>query len=358
MVRAWPRALLVGLSSLLMLAAGCATKPAGKTTYTFFPPSPDEPRVQFLTSFSSDIDLGRSSSFFDYLTGKPAGPNPLVKPYGLALQNGMLYVCDTMAGAIEVFDLAKKSARYFMPRGEGRLQVPINVTLDGDGTRYVADAGREQVLVFGKDENFIAALGEKEEMKPTDVAVTADRLYVADVKGHCVRVYSKADRKPLFTIPRDSKGEEGKLFSPTNLALDKEGRLLVSDTGAFAVQVYDLEGKYLRRIGQQGVAPGLFARPKGIAVDREGRAYVVDASTQVVQVFDPEGKLLMFFGQPGATTQGELYLPAAVKIDYDNTHLFQKLVAPGHKLEFLVLVTSQFGYNKVSVYGFLQRKQP
>jgi DNA-binding beta-propeller fold protein YncE len=274
----------------------------------------------------------------------------------MALKDGKLYVCDTMASCIQVFDLVKRRSRNFAPRGEGRIQTPINITIDTDGTRYVTDTGRNQVLIFSKDDGYVGAIGTTGEMKPTDVAVTPDRLYVTDVKGHGVRVYSKADRKLMFTIPRDAKpGKEG-LYSPTNLAIDKQGRLLVSDLGAFAVQVYDLDGKYLRTIGQQGVAPGLFARPKGIAVDREGRVYVVDASTQVVQLFDPEGRLLMYFGQAGSSTEGELYLPAAVKVDYDNVSLFQKKAAPGFKIEYLILVTSQFGDRKISVYGFGSRK--
>ena len=121
------------------------------------------------------------------------------------------------------------------------------------------------------------------------------------------------------------------------------------------VQVYDLEGKYLRTIGRQGVAAGLFARPKGVAVDRQGLAYVVDAATQVVQIFDTEGRLLLFFGQAGASTQGEVILPAAVKVDYDNLSYFQKYVAPGYQCEYLILVTSQYGGQKVSVYGFLKK---
>lgn len=345
------------LAVLAGMLSGCTT--ARKTTaksYTFFPPPPDEPRVQFLKAFSSDVELGRTSSFADFITGRPVGPNPLIKPYGLALKDGKLYVCDTMASAIEVFDLARKRARYFAPRGEGRLVTPIHITIDADGTRYVADTGREQVLIYSKDDAYLGAIGTKDEFKPADVAVTGDRLYIADLKGHAVLVYSKATHKRLFSIPRDPKAAQGRLYSPTNLALDQRGRLLVSDTGAFAVQIYDLEGNYLRTIGRQGVAPGLFARPKGVAVDHTGRAYVVDAATQVVQVFDADGKLLMFFGQPGASTQGELYLPAAVKLDYDNVSFFQKQVAPGYNLEYLILVTSQFGDHKVNVYGFLQKK--
>ena len=118
----------------------------------------------------------------------------VARRYGLASTQGKLYVCDTMAASIQIFDLVKRRSRYFAPRGEGRLQTPINIAVDRDGTRYVADTGRSQVLIYGKDDSYVAAMGTKDEMKPTDVAITADRLYVTDLKNHSVRVYSKADR--------------------------------------------------------------------------------------------------------------------------------------------------------------------
>jgi hypothetical protein len=63
--------------------------------------------------------------------------------------------------------------------------------------------------------------------------------------------------------------------------------------------------------------------------------------------------LLLFFGGTGHRP-GDLYLPAKVVIDYDNVDLFADRVAPGYKVEYLVIVTSQFGMNKVSVFGFLE----
>ena len=341
--------LLAGLS-------GCTTAPKTPKTHTFFPSSPDEPRIQFLTSFGSEAELGRGHSFADYITGEQKTTDPLVKPYGLAMHDGSVFVCDTVAGKIEVFDMKKGRASYFDPPGEGKLRLPINITIDQDGTRYVSDTGRAQVLIFSAGGTFLEAMGKKDEMKPSDVAISSDRLYVADLLNHCVRVYSKAGHKFLFSIPAEAKAAQGKLLSPTNLALDQQnGRLLVSDTGGNVVQVYDLEGKHLRSIGQAGVAPGSFARPKGVAVDRQGLIYVVDAATQVVQIFDAEGRLLLFFAQAGASTAGEVILPAAVKIDYDNIAYFQKYVAPGRQLDYLIFVTSQFGGQKVSVYGFLKR---
>jgi DNA-binding beta-propeller fold protein YncE len=349
---------------LLGLLAGCASsKKTGPVKYTYFPPAPDEPRIQFLTSFESDAQLGRTRTFADYIMGENKPSTPLIKPYGLAVHDGKVYVCDTVSHVVQVFDMNEKRATTFEPQGEGKMRLPINITIDQDGTRYVADTGRAQILIFRPDGTFLEAMGKKDEMKPTDVAVTADRLYITDLSNHCVRVYGKVDHKILFTIPReasdnkDPKSVKGRLLSPTNLAVDQKGnRLLVADTGGNTVQVFDLEGNYLRSIGSAGVAAGLFARPKGVAVDRQGYAYVVDAATQVVQIFDAEGRLCMYFAKAGDTTAGEVILPAVVKLDYDNIGCFEKYLAPGRKCEYLIFVTSQFGGQKISVYGFLKQK--
>ena len=62
-------------------------------------------------------------------------------------------------------------------------------------------------------------------------------------------------------------------MQPINLALDAQGALYVGDLGAYRVQVYDADGKYVRTVGQYGDNYGEFARLKGVAVDRERRLY-------------------------------------------------------------------------------------
>jgi DNA-binding beta-propeller fold protein YncE len=206
-------------------------------------------------------------------------------------------------------------------------------------------------LIYGPDERLRATIGENEPMKPTGVAVTTNRIHVADLDGHCIRVYAKETRQLLFTIPRQpAANQPGRLFMPVNLAIDKHGNVYVSDLAACQVQVFDAEGKHLRTIGSRGDMPGQFARPKGIAVDRAERVYVVDAATQVCQVFDDIGRLLLYFGEPGGSP-APLNLPAGVAIDYDHVPLFQKYVAPGFVVENLVIITNQYGDRKVSVYG-------
>jgi sugar lactone lactonase YvrE len=351
---------VASLAAIAWLLAGCATQPATKKNkgYTFFPGPPDPPRLQFLTSYASEKELrGGASTFASFVTGETQVKNPILKPYGVALRAKELFVCDTALHAVLILDLAKQRMRGLAPRGEAALKGPVNITLDAEGNRYVVDTVRNQVLIFDANDAYKGAIGAKDEMKPRDVVVGKERFYVADVQNHCVRVYDKADRKLLFSIPKEKEAENisTRLYQPTNLALDSQGRLYACDTGAFRVQQYDAEGNFLRSFGHNGDAPGEFKMPKGVAVDREGRVLVVDAANQVIQIFDDQARLLMWFGEPDTSDAG-LDLPAKVIVDYDHVGLFQSYAAPNFKLEYLVIVTNQFGPRKVGIYGFGHKK--
>jgi hypothetical protein len=340
---------------LLLLAAGCATQKPAPKNYIFFPPAPEEPRIQYLTSYGSESDLGGPSRLNRFLVGEEKVQRPIWKPYGVTARNGKIYVCDTQAGHVSIANLSKARINALKPEGQAAMRVPINIAVDKDGTCYVTDTGRNQVMIYDKQGNLIAAMGAKDEMRPCGVALHGDRLYVTDMTNHCVRVYNKADRKLLFTAPRNSTNETEKPFGPTNIAVDEGGRMYVSDSRGFCVKIYDADGKFVRTVGDLGVTPGQFTLPKGIGVDRESRFYVVDAATPVVQVFDKEGRLLMFFGEPKSSGDAGLYLPAGLYVDYENVGLFQKYAAPGYKFDYLILLTNQVGPHKVSVFGFLKK---
>jgi DNA-binding beta-propeller fold protein YncE len=345
------------LSLLVMIfATSCATKaPVKNQDFTFFPPPPDQPRIQFLTSFGSEADLAGQSKFSEMIVGEERIQRPIWKPYGIVPTRGKIFVCDTQPKNVCIIDLAKNKVSYLKPEGRGILKMPINVAVDKDGTRFVTDTVRGQVLIYDVNNRFIGEIGQVGEMKPCGIALAEDRFYVSDLSNHCVRVYARASRDLLFTIPRDTNDPKARLFSPTNLAVDQKGALYVCDTGAFAIKIFDAEGKHLRTIGEVGLKPGRFALPKGIGVDHQGRVYVVDAATAVVQIFDAEGKLLMYFGEPQSSGPAGLYLPAGLAVDYENVGLFQKYAAPGYKVEFLIYVTNQAGRQKVSVFGFMRK---
>src|SRR5204862_2817305 len=126
--------------------------------------------------------------------------------------------------------------------------------VDSNGWLYVVDVEREQLLILDKEEKLVATLGKKGETKPRDVVLTEDRIYLSDATSHTVHVLDKATRTNVFDIPRENERANinAQLFQPVNIALDKEGRLYVSDFGAYRVQVFDRDGKYLRSIGKYG----------------------------------------------------------------------------------------------------------
>lgn len=336
--------------ALLVSGAGCST-PKPVEAPVFFPAPPAEPRIQFLTSYARAEDFQPPKRLLAFVLGKPEQTRHIVKPYGVDLKGGKIYICDTVLGGLEILDLATETFDYFVPGGQGRLQKPINVAVDEGGTIYIADTVRGQVVIFGPDREYVGAIGNSLETKPSDVVIGPDRLYITNLEQRNVGVYDKTTRDLLFTIPRDPDDENARLYQPTNLALDGDRRLYVSDTGSFRIQVYDLEGGHVNTIGRPGDSPGEFARPKGVAVDREHRLFVVDAATQVVQVFDEDGRLLLFFGAPGES-RASFVLPAGVSIDYEHVDYFRPLAEPGFSLEYLLLVTSQYGDRKVSVFGF------
>src|SRR5208337_3284128 len=103
-------------------------------------------------------------------------------------------------------------------------------------------------------------------------------------------------------------------------------------------------------IGSYGTGTGQFVRPKGIAVDKEMNLFVVDAGFENTQLFNNKGQLLMFIGGP-YKGPGDMWLPAKVIIDYDNLKYFKKYVDPKYDLKYLVLVSNQYGPDKINIYG-------
>lgn len=341
-----------GLVGVLVLAlSGCAgTDTASSASTMFYPPPPNPPRIQYLATFSEPNDVKGRNAFTDFLFGDRSRSATIKKPYGVAEFAGKIYVADERGAGYAVFDLVAQKFSFVNGEGTGSLRKPINIAVDPAGNKYITDLGRHQVVAFDKDDNYLRAYEPKGEFKPAGVAVIGDRLYVSDTKQMQIDVFDVRSGKHLLTFGR--RGEkDGEMLHPTNLAAAPNGNLYVTDTNNFRVQEFTPDGKFVRVLGGVGTGLGRFARPKGLAVDREGRIYVADAAFENVQAFNQDGKLLLFFGSPGAKPYN-LNLPAALAINYDDAALFQRFADPMFKVEYVILVASQFGPNKVNVYGF------
>jgi DNA-binding beta-propeller fold protein YncE len=340
----------------IVLLSTCAPK----NTYTsskpiiVYPSPPDTARIVYITSFSTSNDLLKKKSRFKEFVAGVESPTALIRPYGVALQDGKIFSCDLETEGLVVIDLEKNTFEQIIPRGMGKLKRPINCFVE-DNIIYVADIERRQVVIFDSDINYLRHISGDESFSPVDVFVTSDKIWVADISG-TINVYDKnVNDSLLFSFPDLERTAEGYLFQPTNIWVTAD-RVYVSDIGASQVKYYTLAGEYLGSVGSYGRNFGQFTRPKGVAVDVNNNIYVVDTAFENVQVFNDQSELLMFFGGTYEEPKtGGMWLPAKVIIDYDNVDVFNKYLNSKHKIEYLILVTNNYGPDKINIYGFIDQ---
>jgi DNA-binding beta-propeller fold protein YncE len=84
----------------------------------------------------------------------------------------------------------------------------------------------------------------------------------------------------------------GQFDSPTGIAVDESGNVLVADTGNGRIERFSPTGAFLSIIGTKGSGQGQFAQPNGIATDRVGNIYVADAGNHRVLKLKSDGRFI------------------------------------------------------------------
>ena len=322
---------VVGVSLLALLlpaparAGGKKKEEAPKNINLVWPVPPDKPRIKYVGSIygAGDVEPAKKAGFLDRLAGieksdiKPG----FVKPYGIATDSkGRIYVSDSGQGLIFVLDTKNKKVHYLGRTPQLRLVVPIGISVDSKDRVWVADPVGQHVVAFDGEGNVLMALGKTGEMvNPTDVVLdeARQRAYVVDSKQHKVLVYNPETGEQIGQFGK--RGDQpGEFNFPTNLALDHQGRIYVTDTMNCRVQIFSPEYTLVETLGKQGMERGNFLKPKGIALDSLQNIYVVDSDFDNLQIFDQKNRLLMFLGS-GGQMPGTFWLPAGIHIDRNNT---------------------------------------
>ncbi|HHM04725.1 MAG TPA: 6-bladed beta-propeller [Gammaproteobacteria bacterium] len=313
---------------LVSLLSGCASPTRAPEGFEppVYPPPPDEPRFVYERTLRVAEDVQKLTGFEKLrlaATGKSPVARGLVKPYGVAVRQGRVYVTDTAQRAVLLFDMAAGRYRQFGEQEPGALIKPTGIAVSPTGEVFVADTSARRIRVYDPDGAYLRTLGNDELLtRPSGVALSPDgrTVYVVDVGGvdtnhHRVQVFDAQTGQHQQTI--GTRGREGGQFNlPLQAATAPDGTLYVVDGGNFRVQAFTAAGGYVFSFGRLGRFPGQFARPKGIATDRNGNIYVVDAAFGNVQLFNPKGQVLMFIGRRArASSPGQFSLPAGVAVD-------------------------------------------
>jgi len=170
--------------------------------------------------------------------------------------------------------------------------IPREMTIGNNGKIYVAGNDNHGCIVLDLSgefshilQPFDEVLGVKEKVKINSV-VRGDsgRLYLLSEEVSRVFVY---DENENFLYQFGQKGGvQGKLSRPRGLAVDEEnGRIFIVDFMRHAVSAYSLQGEFILELGGLGGERGWFYFPSDVALDRYGRLWVTDTFNQRVQIF-------------------------------------------------------------------------
>jgi DNA-binding beta-propeller fold protein YncE len=310
-----------------------------------WPNPPAVTRIKYLNYFCCDkftpIAEKKKNSWMDRMAGgetqqQQMADKPLFAlwtPYGLAEDSkGNLYVADGKVGAIFVFNTETKELQMIKHGLQARFGDIIGLAIDDSDRLFVSDTKMHRILVFDKNHKVEGTIAQG-LVDPGGMVVDNENrfLYVADAALDLVLVYDADKLTLLRKIGTPGKNhtlvDPGQFAVPTNVALDSDGNLYVSDTYNNRIEVFDADGNFIRQFGKAGDRPGTFMRPKGIAVDVDGHVWVADAVQDRVQCFTPEGDLLIWMGGHG-TLPGQFRTLAGLYIDKNN-RIFTSEQFPG-----------------------------
>ncbi len=217
------------------------------------------------------------------------GNTPFITPVGIAQgADGQILVADSELGRVFRLDRDGKPLGEF---GKKLLQRPTGLARDAQrGRIYVSDTMAHNVKVFDDSGKWLQTIGQRGDGDkqgdlnfPTHIAFADSKLYVSDTMNARVQIFD-ADGAPVGSLGQRGLFV-GNLVRPKGVALDDEGNLYVAESNHDYLLIFNRSGQFLMPLGGTGQEPGKFQQPAGIWSDRQGRIYVADMLNRRVVIF-------------------------------------------------------------------------
>jgi DNA-binding beta-propeller fold protein YncE len=205
------------------------------------------------------------------------------------------------------------------------LGAPSSVAIDARDHLLVFNRGVHPIVEFDRDGTFVRTIGEGTYTRPHGMRLDRDgNIWVVDDRGHSVTKLS-ARGDVLLRL-----GSEV-LEQPTDVAIAPTGDIFVTQGHGQSVPRvlrFDRTGRLITAWGGLGTAPGRFDVAHSIVIDGDGLVYVADRQNRRVQIFDVNGTFIKewkFAGLPCGLyigAGGEMYLVTGfagqiLKLDQD-----------------------------------------
>lgn len=210
-----------------------------------------------------------------------------VTPIGIAIgAGGQILVADAELGRVFRLDQEGKPIGSF---GQGILNRPTGLARDAQrGRIYVSDTHAHDVKVFDDDGRLLEVIGRRGEGDgelnfPTHMSFAGDKLYVADSMNARVQIFD-AQGKAAGTLGRRGL-YIGNLTRPKGVTVDGSGNIYVVESFYDNLLVFNNQGSFLMPIGGTGKEVGHFYLPAGVWSDQQGRIYVADMFNGRVAIF-------------------------------------------------------------------------
>ena len=139
--------------------------------------------------------------------------------------------------------------------------------------------------------------GKGMEQLNNPLGVTVDNktgnIYVADHYNNCVKVFDSTGK---YFFKFGDNDDKGKMCSPIGVAICGDRILITQDNNC--ILNYQLNGKFISRIGRQGRGKLEFNFPFGLTIDESnGDIYICDSNNNRIQILNSDFSFKSQFGK-------------------------------------------------------------
>ena len=140
-------------------------------------------------------------------------------------------------------------------------------------------------------------------------------IYVVDGSNNCVKVF---DNTAKYVFQFGDKVGEGKMSNPRGIVIC-QNTVLVSQFSSRCILVYQLDGKFVSRIGSYGNGELQFNLPWGLSTDEYNNdIYICDYTNHRIQIISENFRYKSQFGKD------TLHYPRDVKLYKDNIFILDQ----------------------------------